>query len=122
MVSLLLQRGFDPNLPFDQEIGHMNPTVWTFFLGKQWENQTPDNFFHVTKDLLMHGADANASLIIRGKVITAAELVKLLLSADEARELEPFLNPRPKAVQRARGHESRRKRFIQSVFGRRERK
>lgn len=122
MVSLLLQRGFDPNLPFDQEIGHMNPTVWTFFLGKQWENQTPDNFFHVTKDLLMHGADANASLIIRGKVITAAELVKLLLSADEARELELFLNPRPKAVQRARGHESRRKRFIQSVFGRRERK
>jgi hypothetical protein len=122
MVSLLLQRGFDPNLPFNQEIGRVNPTVWTFFLEKQWENQTLDNFFHVTKDLLMHGADANASLIIRGEVITAAERVKLLLSADEARELEPFLNPRPKAVQRARGHESRRKRFIQSVFGRRERK
>jgi hypothetical protein len=117
MVSLLLQRGFDPNLPFNQEIGQT--TVWKFFLLKQREHRNIDNVFHLTTDLLMHGADVNASFD-RGKVITAAELVRLLLSADEARELEPFLNPRPKAVQRARGHESRRKRFIKSVFGRRE--
>ncbi|KAH8782029.1 hypothetical protein F5882DRAFT_499362 [Hyaloscypha sp. PMI_1271] len=119
MVSLLLQRGFDPNLPFNQEIGHMNATVWKFFLVQQWKGRNIGKFFHLTKDLLMHGADINASVIIHKK-FTAAELVKLLLSADEARELEPFLNPRPKEVQRARGHESRRKRFIKSVFGRRE--
>jgi hypothetical protein len=112
MVSLLLQRGFDPNLPFNQKFEH--DTVWKNFLAMQWETRKIGFFFYLTKDLLMHGADINASVRIPKKVMTAAKLVKLLLSADEARELEPFLNPRRKAVQRAT------KRFIEFVFGRRE--
>jgi len=114
MVSLLLQRGFDPNLPF---IAFKNRTVWKYFLWMQWDGRSVDNFFDVTKVLLKHGADVNASLSIGKKPTTAAKIIKQLLSADETRELEPFLNPGPKAVQRARGHESKRKRFIKSVFG-----
>ena len=111
MVSLLLQRGFDPNQPFNQEIGHMNPTVWKKFMEKEWDRRNIDNFFHVTKVLLMHGADVNASLSIGKKPTTAAKRIKLLLSADEARELKPFLNPGPKAVW---------ERIVKFVFGRRE--
>jgi hypothetical protein len=111
MVSLLLQRGFDPNQPFNQEIGHMNPTVWKKFMEKEWDRRNIDNFFHVTKVLLMHGADVNASLSIDKKPTTAAKRIKLLLSADEASELKPFLNPGPKAV---------RERIVKFVFGRRE--
>ena len=120
MVSLLLQRGFDPNLPYNRE-GWRNDTVWNIFLRKQRGNPNFDTLFHLTKDLLMHGADVNASVVVHPPgSITAAELLKQLLSADEARELEPFLNPRSKAAQRGRGHESRRKCFIKSMFGQRE--
>ena len=82
-------------------------------------NPNSDNLFHLTKALLMHGADVNASIESYPRGTTAAELLKKLLSADEARELEPFLNPRSKAAQRGRGHESRRKCFIKSMFGQR---
>jgi hypothetical protein len=120
MVLLLLQKCFNPNLPLSQDIGFINPTVWTYFLVHQWERGRIAYFFHITKALLMHGADVNASLSIHGEPTTAAELAKRLLLPDQPRELEPFLNPRLKAVQRARGHESKRKRFIKSVFGLRE--
>lgn len=122
IVSLLLKKNFDPN----GHVLHANEpdrqaTVWTSYLETAYAHLKNEYYMNIDdhnfiiKEMLKHGADADASwpLIIAGHPTKrrqkAADVIHLLVTGIDPTEQES----QPKA-------ESRRKRLVRAMFGKKD--
>lgn len=124
MVPLLLERGFDPNILCTLAPLGTDLTVWAFFLQNEYAdlqkgtNMDFDATYTIIKELLQHGVDVNAICPVGPAVgrEVAASVVRMLVTRDDARELEPLLNPVPKQPLTHGTSERRRRDFVKSIF------
>jgi hypothetical protein len=128
IVPLLLKAGFDPNgHAFRATIPERQTTVWTSYLKNEYklskanENTDFDNNNSIIKELLEHGADPHASwpLTEMGDPTKrrqkAADVVKFLVTG-----LDPIEQNSHSKAATNKLQESKRKRLVKAMFGKRD--
>jgi hypothetical protein len=128
IVPLLLKKGFDPNgHALQATVPGRQTTVWTSYLKNEYallkanENINFDDNNSIIKELLSHGADADASWPLTGmgdptkRRQKAADVVKFLVTGLDPIEQESSSKAVTNKLQEGRG-----KRLVKAMFGKKD--